>query len=463
MMTRLTRFQLIAFVVVSVGSIVYGSVTLLDLGSIVRPPYLVEAQFAAPGGIHPRADVDLLGSRVGKVKEVRPGPGSGTTVVLAIERDVEIPRDVHATIGSKSAIGEPYVALTPRSADGPKLAEGDTIALARTTSPPDFAELLANLSGLAKSVPVDDLATTLDELAVAFEGVAPELGRLVDDSHAVTRASLDNVESLISLIDNARTVLDTQVEVGPQTTAYLRELAGLTGRLRELDATFERVFVNGISAGTEVTNLLSANQNAIPVLLNHLLTVTNVASDRVPGLRKTLTVFPWVLEIAASGVRHCDMYDARSGAAIEKTCHYDENGDPIYAAYLAVQLPETPGSPPYQTCTKGYEKTVRHQPDGTPLAGGARQRHDSEPNPEAGCTASPTDPFSPNVRGAQNAHQRRAGAANRPGLALLNPSSGVLATPEGAAYRLTNLTAGQPPAGREGLAWLLVQPLAGEE
>ncbi|WP_182376225.1 MlaD family protein [Nocardioides sp. WS12] len=462
MMSNLTKAQLFAFVVVTVSALVYGAITLFDFGSIVRPPYQVEVQFTAPGGIHPRADVDLLGTRVGKVVEVRPGPDSATTVVVAIDQDVRISTDVDATISSKSAIGEPYVALTPRSEDGPMLADGDTISLDRTTAPPDFAELLTNVAGLAESIPLRDLATTLDELALAVNGVGPDLGRLIDSSQTITEASLDNVESLISLIDNARTVLDTQVEVGPETTVYLQELAGLTDRLRDLDPTFEQVFANGITAGTEVTNLLSANQDAIPLLLNNLLTITAVASDRVPALRKTLAVFPWVLEIGANGVRYCDEYDERTGVAVESTCHYDENGDPIYAAYLALQLPELPGSPPYQTCTKGYGGTQRYLPDGTKLGGGARQGMDSEPNPDAGCRASPTDPFSPNVRGAQNAHQRAGDGLNRPGTALLNPTSGVLATPDG-SYRLTNLTAGPPPAGREGLAWLLVQPLAGEE
>lgn len=460
-----TWIKIGAFLLVSVTALVYGAITLLDVGAVVRPPYLVEAQFASPGGIHPRADVDLLGTRVGKVKEVRPGPGSGTTVVLAIDHDVDIPRDVAAAIGSKSAIGEPYVALTPRSAAGAKLGDGDTIKLDRTTSPPDFAELLGNVNGLAESIPIDDLATTLEELTVALDGVGPSLGRLLEDSHTVTEASLDNVETLISLIDNARTVLDTQVEVGPQTTTYLRELAGLTDTLRQLDPTFDQVFVNGISAGTELTNLLAANQDAIPVLLNHLLTVTNIAADRLPGLRKTLTVFPWVLEIAGSGIRYCDAIDPKTGKPIEKTCHYDENGDPIWAAYLALQLPEMPGAPQYAPCTKGYEGTQRHLPDGTPFPNteAPRQQPNSEPNINAGCTAAPTDPYSPNVRGAQNGHTRQAGAVGRTGLALMDPTSGVVATPDGAAYRLTSMTSGPPPAGPEGLGWLLVQPLSAEE
>lgn len=461
MISRLAKVQLVVFVLVSVLAIVYGATTLLNVGAVLRPPYLVEAQFASPGGIYPRADVDLLGTRVGRVKELRPGPGSGTTVVLAIDSDVKIPADLTATIGSKSAIGESYVALTPRSEDGPDLGDGDTIPLTSTVSPPDFAELIASLSSLAGSVPTRDVATVLDELSVAFDGVAPSLGRLLDSSHTVTEASLANVEALTSLIDSAATVLDTQVEVGPQTTTYLAQLAGLTDRLRELDATFDQIFVNGITAGSEVTDLLSANQDALPVLLNNLVTLTDVAADRIPGLRKTLVTFPYVLEIAQTGVRYCDMVDAKTGKPVEKTCHYDANGDPIWAAYLAAQLPEQPGKPPYQTCTKGYEGTVRYLPDGTPLSGKGRdQPPNSDPNPNARCAALPTDPFSPNVRGSQNAHRPRAGSVSRAGLALFNPRSGFLATPDGATYQLSGVTGEDPPSGPEGLGWLLIQPLS---
>src|SRR5688572_3134857 len=119
MISRLAKVQLVLFVLVSALAIVYGATTLLNVGAVLKPPYLVEARFASPGGIYPRADVDLLGTRVGRVKEIKPGPGSGTTVVLAIDSDVKVPADLTATIGSKSAIGESYVALTPRSDTGP--------------------------------------------------------------------------------------------------------------------------------------------------------------------------------------------------------------------------------------------------------------------------------------------------------------------------------------------------------
>jgi phospholipid/cholesterol/gamma-HCH transport system substrate-binding protein len=429
MRTTTVRIQLWIFVAVSLAALVYGVNMLFPVARIANPPYLVEAQFKYAGGIHERADVDLLGTPVGTVREIRPGPGSGTTVVLAIDHAVTVSEDVTATIGSKSAIGEQYVELTPHAAGDPFLGEGDIIPINQTVSPPDVAKLLFDLNGLAKSVPTRDLAVALEEMTTAVEGVGPALGRALDDSAAVTREALDNVGSLTSLIDSTATVLDTQVETGPQTATYSGDLAGLTDRLRELNGSFDSVFTNGIRASAEITNLLRDNQAAIPVLLNHLVSLTTVGSERIPALRKALVVFPWVLEESANVIRYCDAYDVRTGKPIQKTCHYDDLGHPIYSVHLAQALEQPPGAPPYRPCTRGYEATRRYEPNGVPVGGaGRKQRGDSEPNPNAGCLASPTDPVTPNVHGAQNA-QLRTGFAPRGG----------------------------------GLGWLLTQPLSTEE
>ena len=208
MMSRTVRVQIVAFVVVTLLAVWYGASSLLPLGELVRPPYKVEAQFAHAGGIYPRADVDLLGTRVGRVEELRPGPDGTTTVVLAIDHDVDIPSDVVAIIGSKSAIGEQFVELEPKSAGGELLGDGDEIPLERTVSPPDVASLLGNLDALAGSVPVDDLATVLEEGALAVDDVGPKLRRLIRDTQTVARSAVNDVESLTALIRDARTVLE---------------------------------------------------------------------------------------------------------------------------------------------------------------------------------------------------------------------------------------------------------------
>ncbi len=467
-MKTLTKVQLIAFTIITIVCTIYGSVRFLGVRDLVDPPYEIEAEFASTGGLYPRADVELLGTRVGKVEDIRPGPDGGSIVVMAIDQDTTIPRDVRAEIGNKSAIGEPYVELTPLVADGPELEAGDRIPRDRTASTLPVEQLIADLDALVRSVPADDLAVALDELAKASAGLAGPLGRLIDASDRLTAASLASADSLTALIRDARVVLDTQVELAPRTATALRQLAGLTGTLRSLDADVAALFADGVRAGTEVTNLLAANQQALPLLLTDLLSLTTVVGDRLPAVRKTLVVFPWLLELGGTTIRYCEDVDAATGRPVEATCDYDENGDPVWKAWLAQQLDQLPGNPPYHPCTQGYEGTDKFHPDGTPVNGSGR-RHagiDEEANLRAGCTASPADPSSPNVRGARNVPDYIApgtpGAGRvAPGWAAYDGDTGLLVTPEG-TFRLIGRTGPPPPSGNAGLAWLLSRSLQKE-
>lgn len=442
MTTLLTRIQLVVFTLVTVLAVSYGAVSFFNVGAIFSPPYEVRAQFATPGGIYERADVDLLGTRVGSVREIIPGPGTATTVVLALDSDTKIPRDVTATIGNKSAIGEQYVELAPQSSGGPRLSDGDLIGLEDTKSPIDVAVLLKDLQGLAASIPTDDLSTVMTELATAFAGLGPSIGNLIDNSDRLTRVSLANVEELNALIDRASTVLDTQVDKRAETAEYLEALGDLSTELRGLNGSVAALFESGLKAGVEVSNFLADNEQALPVLLNRLVTLNDIAADRLPAVRKTLTVFPWLLELGATGIRRCSSYDAKTGTPVEETCRYDEQGRPIYAAYLAVQLPEAPGSPPYFPCTKGYEGTVKYQPNGIPVKGGAKQKVDAPPNLGAGCTAAVTDPSTPNVRGSQNVPGVSSDAPRT------SPAWSMIVDDQA------------PPADQDGIAWLLTNPMS---
>jgi phospholipid/cholesterol/gamma-HCH transport system substrate-binding protein len=469
--SRRVRLQLVVFGLVTVVVVWYGATRFLGVGEVLSRPYEVRMEVASSGGLYPRADVELLGTRVGRVEELRPGPGLGTTVVLALDHDARIPKDVRGTVAAKSAIGEGYVLLTPRSAGGPRLTDGDVIPLLSTTSPIRLEKVLGDLDALARSVPKDDLAVVLRESEAALDGIAPSVGRLVDGSQKLSQDALANVRTTTALIHDARTVLGTQVALGGETRTYAGQVAGLTRRFRELDPTAVSLYDTGLRASTQVTNLLADNQPVLPVLLSNLLAVTTVASDRIPEIRKTLVVFPWVLEDQVNTARYCDDYDPRTGKPVKRTCHYDKEGKPIYTLHLAQQLDKL-GSKTYQSCSKGYEGTTRYRPDGEPADGsGRRQPRNSEPNLRAHCAAKPSDPVQPNVRGAQNvttpAYARRGSGsgATAPGrsapmapMAMYDPSTGLV-TDGDSAVVLSGERGDQPPAGASGLAWLLTSPL----
>lgn len=467
MISRQVRIQLLAFALITVLVSWYGAVRFLGVGGVVNPPYRVNLQVAESGGLYPRADVDLLGTRVGRVGELKPGPGTGTTVVLLIDHGVSISRDVRAAVAAKSAIGEGYVQLTPQSAGGPQLRDGDVIPLSRSVSPIQLDQLLGALDDLARSIPLSDLDTLITESEAALDGIAPSVGRLVDGGNRLAQDALANIDDITSLIRDARVVLTTQAALAPQTRRWTGELADLLARLRQLDPTLINLYDTGLRASTGVTNLLADNQPVLPALLSNLVGVTTVAQKRVPQLRKTLTVFPWILENQINTARFCDDYDPKTGKAVASTCHYDDNGEPIYTLHLSQQLDKF-GAQRYDSCTRGYGGTKRYLPNGRPADGtGPREALTTAPNLRAGCTAPPTDPVSPNVRGAQNVTTpayARSGASARVAsggqLAVYDPSTGMV-TDGSAIALLLGVRGDPPPSGPAGLSWLLTDLLEG--
>jgi phospholipid/cholesterol/gamma-HCH transport system substrate-binding protein len=403
--TRTVKIQLLVFGIVTIAAVSMLLARFGGLGQLLEPPYLVHAHFARAGGIFPRAEVDLLGTPVGIVRDLGLADNGDVIATLAIDHHVRLPADTTAAVADKSAIGEQYVALTPHTDRGPGLADGSVIPTSRTSTPLPVEQLLGNLDALAASVPRDALRTDLVELSRGFGGTGNDLHHLLDQSDALVRTNLDNLHDQIDLIDDAATVLDTQTAQGPRISTLSIQLAGLTGHLRMLNPTVAALLDKGTQAGGRVSGLVRDNREALTALLDNLVTITHVATPRQAALRKTLAILPWGLQSLLDAVRYCAANDPGTAQPIASTCQYDARGRPRYSLRFGFQLPEKPAvSDPYDACEHGYEGTRRYQPNGLPVTGaGSPERPDQPANNDARCTTPPTDPDTPNVRGAQNA------------------------------------------------------------
>lgn len=115
------------FAVLGVVMTVWAFSTIIRLDAIERP-YRVSAEFVSSPGLIRGFDVAYLGVRVGKIGDVRLAPGK-IVVGLDIDRGIRLPKGATAEVRRKSAIGEPYVELSPPATGvtGPTLAAGDTI------------------------------------------------------------------------------------------------------------------------------------------------------------------------------------------------------------------------------------------------------------------------------------------------------------------------------------------------
>jgi phospholipid/cholesterol/gamma-HCH transport system substrate-binding protein len=422
MIRRGVKIQLVAFVVISIVAIGYAVVRFAGAGELVNKPFHLTATFASPAGLEPKDEVDLLGVPVGSVTSLEPD-GNDVIVHMKLSHDIKIPADVTAQIQDKSALGEQYVLLTPKTAAGAMLVDDASIPLQDTSGPVPIQDLLGNLDALAKSVPKKDLQIDLTETAKAFSGTGSDLSRLLDNGNALTKTALSDLNQTISLINSGNKVLTTQVDESTAIKQGAISLAGFSREIRTLDPTLASLFLNGLQTGRQLTGLLKDNQTALSGLLTGLLTTTDVTDAHLPQLRKTLALYPWIIQVGATAIRYCDNHDLKTGKAIKSTCHYDPTTHQrIYTGHFAFQLPQAPTGPPYNPCTQGYGSTKQYLPDEQPANGkGPNETSKTKPNYKAGCTAKPNDPDTPNVRGAQNAQH----PAGDNGIYPSNPNLGT--------------------------------------
>ena len=206
MITTGAKAQLIAFAAITAVGVSYVGARYTGLAdAIVHPGYTVRADFAVSGGIFPGAEVTYRGTPVGKVDALRL-TSTGVTARLHIDGGPPIPSDTLAVVANRSAVGEQYVDLQPRTDAGPYLHDGSTILRRDTRTPLPTTQLVLSLDRLVRSVGRQDLRTTVDELGKAFSGTGPDLTRLVDSGNALVEAANTELPETIT----ARSLVTTR-------------------------------------------------------------------------------------------------------------------------------------------------------------------------------------------------------------------------------------------------------------
>jgi phospholipid/cholesterol/gamma-HCH transport system substrate-binding protein len=373
---RVSRRILIQVAVFTVIALVAG--TIMAFGYVRLPAmfgvgrYTVTMELPRSGGLYPSGNVTYRGTMVGKVESVRLGEHGGVQAVLSLKSGTDIPSDLTAEVHSQSALGEQYVALSPRDGTAAPLKDGDVIALKDTSVPPSVDSLLDEANRGLQAIPHDSLKTAVDESYIAFGGLGPELSRIVKGGSQIAIDARANLDSLTALIDQSGPVLDTQAETADSIQAWASHLATITGQLRDNDAALAGVIDNGGPAAEEARQLVERLQPTLPLVLANLVTVGKVALDYQPGLEQLLVLLPQGIASAqASAVANLNTKQDYSGS------YLDFN--------LNLNLP-----PP---CSTGFLPAQQRR---TPVATDAPDR----PPGALYCRVPQDSPF--NVRGARN-------------------------------------------------------------
>jgi phospholipid/cholesterol/gamma-HCH transport system substrate-binding protein len=426
--TRRTKVQLIVFVVITLLGCTYVGARYARLDRVFFDDhYTVVAHYEDSGGIFAGAEVSYRGVTVGEVKELEVTDG-GVDVLLAIDNEWDdIPRDTEAVVGNRSAVGEQYVELQPRTKEGPYLRDGSEIAREDTRTPIPTAKLLEDISTTTSSVDRTSLQKVVTEMGLAFDGTGDDLGQIIDTSNSFIETANENFELTTDLIRDSNTVLRTQLDSASSIRSFTRDLAKFSGTLAASDKDLRTVIDTGSVSANELRSFIEENEVDLSSLLNNLVTTGEVVVRHLDGVEQILVLYPYVVEGGFSVVS------------------YDKD-DKSYNAHFGMVLTD------HALCHRGYEGTDRREPkDGSnrPLKTGTR------------CTEPPTQS---NARGAQNAPRAPAGY-RAPVAGYYDPQTEQFTWAAGLAGRSTPDSAARPSEprapGEEAWKWLLLQPLVG--
>ena len=304
---RLSRRIKIQLITVGMLSLVAGLVMVI--GYIGLPTmlfgigrYEVTMQLPATGGLYKTSNVTYRGQEVGRVTDVRMTK-SGVEAVLSLNSRVRIPSDLDAQVHSRTAIGEQYVDLIPRSDPGNAvLKNGDVIPTDRTSIPPDINTLLDETNAGLEAIPRDNLKTVIDEGSAAVGGLGPEIARIVKGSTALAIDAKRNLSGLTNLIDQSKPILDTQIDTSDQIAEWAAHIADITNQVQRQDNALRGVLQDGAAAADEGRQLFERLQPTLPILLANLTSVADVAVVYHAGVEQLLVLLPQAIAVLDSAL-----------------------------------------------------------------------------------------------------------------------------------------------------------------
>lgn len=425
MITSRTKKQLIAFVIITLLGVAFVGGRYAKLQRLVyKTSYDVTAHLAESGGIFVGGEVTYRGFRVGQVSGMKL-THEGVDVTLAIDKgEDDIPADTLALVGNKSAVGEQYVDLEPRTDHGPYLKDGSAIKTSDTETPVSTKEILTNLDNLVTSVPQGDLRVAVSELGTAFKGTGPALGKIIDTQDSFLRTANENFDTTTALLRDSNTVLQTQSDKESDIRAFARDLAAFSDTVAAKDAELRALIDNGSATSNELRTFLHQNRVPLGQLINNLVTTNQVVVRHLNGIRQMLVLLPYVVAggftVAAKGPS--GKYDAQFGMVLT-------------------------GNPPI--CKQGYNQGEVRTP---------QERSDKPMNVNAGCTNGGLNP-----RGAEKTPSNRTGVDYRPPVATYDLGTHKVSWPKAGDKTIAYDGGAAQLLGRDSWKWMLLQPAAAQE
>jgi phospholipid/cholesterol/gamma-HCH transport system substrate-binding protein len=244
--------------------------------------YRVTAVFDSVNGLVAGADVEVAGTRVGKVTAIELADDGLPHVTLEIDDDYRIEQGAIASIRAASAAGQVnrFVALEPGS--GAPLDDGATLGLARTDQPVEVDKVLSTLDASTRR----DVERALAGLADATDGEGADLRDSLAHSAEALGATADLVHQVDSDGNALRTAIDRGGEVVAALAANRDSLTATAERLRSALAVSAARAPELERSAADLAAGLAAPRQALERFDASIPTLRGLVADAGPAVEK---------------------------------------------------------------------------------------------------------------------------------------------------------------------------------
>lgn len=288
-----TIAQVVAALVVAVLVIVGVGKLLGGNGSDVK----LTAHFSQTVGLYKGSTVRVLGVPVGKITKLQP-EGRTVLVEMRVKKSIKVPADATAFIIPPSLVSDRYIQLTPVYTSGPTLEPGADIPLARTRTPVELDEIVADLDKLFKGLGPTGvnkdgaLSRAISTGAKVLKGTGGDLNTTLTRLSSAVQTLAQGKDDLVGIVRALATFNETLANSDTTVRAFATDLAGASQQLSDQRKDLGLALKNLAVALDQVGSLVRDHRGTITADVKSIKAISDRVVARQRQLKEFLDVFP---------------------------------------------------------------------------------------------------------------------------------------------------------------------------
>jgi phospholipid/cholesterol/gamma-HCH transport system substrate-binding protein len=238
--------------------------------------YTITAVFDRAGqGLYTGNDVKIRGVTVGTIKSTKLRADGRVDISLLINSGVHIADTSSASIDPLSVFGPKFVNVTPgaHETSGPFLNAGGVIS--NTVPATELLDVLNHTYHLLTAIDPNDLATVVQTLGQALDGLGPDIAQTVDSLHTIAAAARAETPNLSALLTQLNRLTAALAPHGSTVVALATDLNQVLPSINAHPDEVAALLDNVGQVADDLAGVLEAHAPAVNELVNGLTVAAN--------------------------------------------------------------------------------------------------------------------------------------------------------------------------------------------